>query len=113
MVEVSTAAMMSPLQKRFSLLLSVLSVLALFAAAALVYGWWKMRGSLAQLEGDRALPGLTAPVKIERDVLGVPTLTGTTRADVARATGFVHAQDRYFQMDLLRRRGAGELAEIF
>ncbi len=49
--------------------------------------------------------GLTAPVTIERDALGVPTVRGRTRADVARALGFVHAQDRFFQMDLLRRRG--------
>ena len=81
-------------------------MLALVAAAALFYGWRQMRGSLAQLDGERALPGLSAPVKIERDALGTPTITGATRADVARATGFVHAQDRFFQMDLLRRRGA-------
>jgi penicillin amidase len=104
---------MSPLHRRFSLLLSLLSVLALIGAAALFYGWREMRGSLAQLDGERALPGLSAPVKIGRDALGTPTITGTTRADVARATGFVHAQDRFFQMDLLRRRGAGELAELF
>jgi penicillin amidase len=104
---------MSPLRLRLSSLLSVLSVLVLIAAAALFYGWRQMRGSLAQLDGARALPGLTAPVKIERDALGTPTITGTTRTDVARATGFVHAQDRFFQMDLLRRRGAGELAELF
>lgn len=104
---------MSPLQKRISLLLSILSVLALFAAGALYYGWREMRGSLAQLDGDRALPGLSTPVKVERDALGTPTISGATRADVARATGFVHAQDRFFQMDLLRRRGAGELAELF
>jgi penicillin amidase len=50
---------------------------------------------------------------VERDALGVPTITGATRADVARALGFSHAQDRFFQMDLLRRSGAGELAELF
>jgi penicillin amidase len=43
----------------------------------------------------------------------VPTVTGASRADVARGLGFLHAQDRFFQMDLLRRRAAGELAEIF
>lgn len=104
---------MSPLRKRISLLLSVLSVLAIIAGAALFYGWRQMRGCLAQLDGERALPGLSAPVKIERDGLGTPTITGATRADVARVTGFIHAQDRFFQMDLLRRRGAGELAELF
>jgi penicillin amidase len=55
---------------------------------------------------------LTAPVEVSRDSLGIPTVTGANRADVARATGFLHAQDRYFQMDLSRRRAAGELAEL-
>ena len=70
-------------------------------------------GSLAQLEGTATVPGLLAPVTIDRDELGIPTLSGRTRADVARALGFVHAQERFFQMDLLRRRSAGELAELF
>lgn len=104
---------MSALQKRLSLLLSVLSVLVVLALLALAYAWWQMRGSLPQLDGRQPLAGLSAAVTIERDALGVPTLTGATRVDVARATGFVHAQDRFFQMDLLRRTGAGELAELF
>lgn len=103
---------MSALQKRLSLLLSVLSVLALVALLVGTYAWWQLRGSLAQLDGTRALPGLSAAVTVTRDALGAPTITGTTRLDVARATGFVHAQDRFFQMDLLRRTGAGELAEL-
>ena len=72
-----------------------------------------MRGSLAQLDGGAALAGLSAPVRVERDALGVPRLTGATRNDLARALGFLHAQDRFFQMDLSRRRAAGELAELF
>ena len=85
----------------------------LLALAALAWGRRQMRGSLAQLDGVQAVSSLTAAVTITRDALGVPTITGTNRRDVARATGFVHAQDRFFQMDLLRRRGAGELAELF
>jgi penicillin amidase len=50
---------------------------------------------------------------VTRDARGVPTLRGKSRTDVARALGFVHAQDRLFQMDLLRRKAAGELAEVF
>ncbi len=98
---------------RSRLLLSVLGALVAIAAAAFAWAWWQMRGSLPQLDGTRALAGLGAPVKVERDALGVPTVTGASRLDVARALGFLHAQDRFFQMDLLRRRGAGELAEIF
>lgn len=104
---------MSPLQKRLAALLSVLSLLLLIVVVAGAWGWWQMRGSRPQLDGERTLAGLGAPVKVERDALGVPTITGATRADVARATGFLHAQDRFFQMDLLRRRGAGELSELF
>ena len=104
---------MSVLKTRLQYLLSVLSILLLLVLGAVAWGWWQMRGSLAQLDGERALAGLGAPVKVERDALGVPTITGASRNDVARATGFVHAQDRFFQMDLLRRRGAGELSELF
>ena len=71
-----------------------------------------LRGSLPAIDGRVAAPGLTAPVTVERDALGVPTITGTTRSDVAYATGYVHAQDRYFQMDLSRRMPAGRLAEL-
>ena len=104
---------MPALRIRLQYLLSVLSVLLVIVLAAIAWAWWQMRGSLPQLDGEHALTGLAAPVKIGRDALGVPTITGATRPDVARALGFLHAQDRFFQMDLLRRSGAGELAEIF
>jgi len=72
-----------------------------------------LRASLPVLDGERTLAGLSAPVEVTRDDLGVPTVRGSNRIDVARATGFLHAQDRFFQMDLLRRLAAGELAALF
>ncbi len=90
-------------------------VLAALVLSGLTGGLWlraRLRASLPQLEGTRVLAGLRASVRIERDALGVPTIQGGNRPDVARATGFLHGQDRFFQMDLLRRRAAGELAEI-
>lgn len=105
--------MTSPLRKRLQILLAVLSVLAALAVIAAVVAYVWLRGSLPQLDGQRALIGLSAPVRIERDAQGVPRISGATRRDVARATGFLHGQERFFQMDLLRRRAAGELAEIF
>jgi penicillin G amidase len=78
-------------------------------------GLWltsRMRASLPQLEGERTLKGLTAPVRVERDAHGVPRVAGATRVDVARALGFLHGQERFFQMDLQRRRPAGEIAEL-
>ena len=83
---------------------------------AVVGGLWfrgALQDSLPRLEGELALEGLAAPVVVERDALGIPTIRGRNRLDVARATGFVHAQDRFFQMDLMRRSAAGELSELF
>jgi penicillin G amidase len=77
-----------------------------------VYGYWIFAGSLPQLEGKHSLVGLDGPVEIERDAAGVPTLEAGTRADLARALGFLHGQERFFQMDLLRRAGAGELSAL-
>jgi penicillin amidase len=90
------------------------AALLLLAAAtgAGAVGLVLLRGSLPQVDGTARLPGLAAPVEVERDGLGVPTVRGGSRADVARATGFLHGQDRFFQMDLLRRRAAGELSEL-
>ena len=90
----------------------VLAALLLAAASGAVWAAAQLRGSLPQLEGEQQLPGLSAPVDITRDGLGIPTVRGATRLDVARATGFLHAQDRFFQMDLARRRAAGELAAL-
>ena len=78
-------------------------------------GWWaygRLSASLPALDGQLTLPGLAAPVTVERDGLGIPTIRGRSRQDGARATGFRHAQDRFFQMDLARRRAAGELAAL-
>jgi penicillin G amidase len=83
---------------------------------ALSTGLWirsLITGSLPQLEGESTVTGLSAAVTIDRDALGVPTIRGTNRLDVARGLGFVHAQERFFQMDLLRRKGAGELSALF
>jgi penicillin amidase len=85
------------------------------AAGLLVYLWARtqVRGSLPRLDGELHVAGLTGDVRVERDGLGIPTIRGRDRTDVAFATGFVHGQDRFFQMDLMRRHAAGELAELF
>ena len=103
--------MHTPGLKRWSLriLLAGVGVLALASLGA----WLFLRASLAQLDGARRAPGLVDVVSVARDEYGVPLLQGSNRLDLAYATGFIHAQDRFFQMDLLRRVGAGELAELF
>lgn len=90
-----------------------LTVISLLLLAALgTAPWLAVRLSDARLDGEAAVAGLDAPVEIARDGLGVPTLTARSRRDLALATGFVHAQDRFFQMDLLRRVAAGELSAL-
>jgi penicillin amidase len=68
--------------------------------------------SLPQIDGQLAVPGLTAHVTVTRDAHGVPTLHAAGLYDLLFAQGYVTAQDRLWQMDMLRRHGAGELAEI-
>ncbi len=90
----------------------LLAVPVALVAAAIVAGWLALRGSLPRIDGEVELAGLAAGVTIERDAMGVPVIRGRSRIDVARATGFAHGQDRLFQMDLLRRVGAGELSAL-
>lgn len=90
----------------------LLVVLALVLLAALA-GWLAVRASLPQLEGSHATPGLSRTVSVERDALGSVTIEAGDALDAMQALGFVHAQERYFEMDLMRRSAAGELAALF
>ena len=87
---------------------------ALLAAVVVVasLAWLTVRASLPQLEGQIVAAELAAPVRIVRDATGIPTISGSSRLDLAYALGFVHGQDRFFQMDLIRRDAAGELSAI-
>ncbi|MBD0272291.1 MAG: penicillin acylase family protein, partial [Acetobacteraceae bacterium] len=69
------------------------------------------RRALPPLTGEVRLPGLSAPVLLLRDGLGVPHLRAATVRDAFLAQGFAHAQDRLFQMELNRRRALGRSAE--
>jgi len=90
------------------LVLLVVCVLGIAGSA-----WWALRESLPLVDGQHPLQGLRAEVQIERDGLGTATVRAQHRDDALRALGFVHAQERYFEMDLLRRSAAGELAGLF
>ncbi len=94
------------LLKRFVYVSGSLVIIAVVAL------WMAVRASLPQLDGNRALEGLAAPVQVSRDDTGVVTIRAANRRDAALATGFVHAQERFFQMDLMRRLAAGELAAL-
>lgn len=68
--------------------------------------------SRARLDGEVRVAGIAQSVEISRDARGVPVIRGESLDDVAFAQGFVHAQERFFQMDLLRRHASGELAAL-
>ncbi len=97
----------------------ILKIAAVAGLAALVLivglGLWvrsKLSGSLPQLDGEIVVEQLEAPAVIQRDAAGIPMIIARNRNDLAFATGFAHGQDRFFQMDLLRRNSAGELSEL-
>ncbi len=85
----------------------LIACLLIFIAALL------LRGSLPQYDGKTVLPSLSATVFVDRDALGSVTITGENRLDLTMAMGYVHAQERFFEMDLMRRQAAGELSELF
>lgn len=94
-------------------LLRSLGILLGLSILALGGIWLLLRGSLPELDGDPVLPGLAAAVQVQRDGNGMVTVDAADERDMARALGYVHAQERYFEMDLMRRSAAGELSELF
>ncbi len=102
----------APLRLILKLAAGLVILVLLIGTGAGLWLHHQLQLSLPRLEGSLVIPGLSQPVVIERDSLGVPTIRGDKRSDVALALGFVHAQDRFFQMDLMRRRGAGELSML-
>jgi penicillin amidase len=91
------------------LLLGLLAVVVVLAVA----GVWLVRRAWPQTAGKLVVPGLSAPVEVIRDRWGVPNLYASNEHDLFFAQGFVHAQDRLWQMEFNRRLGAGELSTLF
>ncbi|HJV87150.1 MAG TPA: penicillin acylase family protein [Noviherbaspirillum sp.] len=97
---------MTGILKKVALLL--VALLATFVAVAL----WYRSASQPQVDGKLKLEGLTAPVDIVRDAEGIPHIYAKSTADAYFALGYVHAQDRLWQLEMNRRIVAGRLAEI-
>jgi penicillin amidase len=98
----------TPLRTTLSVLLWLSLLVVALALGALLY----LRGSLPQVRGTLTLPGLSDTVEIVRDAHAVPHIYAQNAEDALFALGFVHAQDRLFQMDFQRRVGAGRLSEV-
>ncbi|HYJ49013.1 MAG TPA: penicillin acylase family protein, partial [Microbacterium sp.] len=85
-------------------------VIALIAAGFVV---WTIQRSFPQLEGTIAVEGLGGDVDVQRDELGIPTITAADSDDLFFAQGYVHAQDRFWEMDFRRHVTSGRLSELF
>src|SRR5882757_11313933 len=100
--------------RRIAIILTTLVILFAIIGFVTARHWFHqtMSDSLPQLDGSVAIPGLSAPVIIQRDAHGVPHIRAASLDDLVLAQGFVTAQDRLWQMDSLRRHASGTLAEI-
>ena len=95
---------------RIFLWISLLVVVVI--VSGLGYAYLAARAALPQLDGNISVKGLSAPVKVTREGHGVPAIEAASLEDLFFAQGYVTAQDRLWQMDVMRRFGSGELSEI-
>jgi len=94
------------------ILIWLITILIVLLLGLIAFAYFAARSALPQLDGNLAVKGLSAPVKVTRDRQGVPAIEAATLEDLFFAQGYVTAQDRLWQMDVMRRFGAGELSEI-
>ncbi|MEU2449944.1 penicillin acylase family protein [Streptomyces sp. NPDC012765] len=106
-----------PVKKKGRRARLIVLVLVLALVAGLGYGaYWSVdgvRASFPQTTGQLKVPGLTGTVEVKRDARGIPQLYADSDDDLFRAQGFVHAQDRFWEMDVRRHMTSGRLSEMF
>lgn len=93
-------------------LVALVAILIALGIAGVYYWPQAVEASFPQIDGQITLPGLDAPVDIYRDSMGVPHIYASTEHDLFFAQGYVHAQDRFWQMDFWRHQGAGRISEL-
>jgi penicillin amidase len=98
---------------RAKLAIGLGTVVLLLVLAAVLFVRHQIRVPFPVTEGSRRVRGISAAVQIVRDEYGVPTINAESEQDVAFGQGYVHAQDRLWQMDMQRRVAAGRLSELF
>ncbi len=110
----STASLPEVQRRNPALRILYYAVCALLVAliAAVWWLYWIAHSAVPQLDGSVAVPGISSKVRVVRDRQGVPTIEAATLEDLFFAQGYVTAQDRLWQMDMMRRAAAGELSEV-
>jgi penicillin amidase len=92
---------------------TIISVIVVLAILLGVAGVFLVRSSFPRMGGEITVSGLYRPVDIYRDSYGIPNIYAQSTHDLFFAQGYVHAQDRFWQMDFWRHIGSGRLAEMF
>ncbi|MGH9467299.1 MAG: penicillin acylase family protein [Terriglobales bacterium] len=113
MASATAVAHSQPPRRGWRIVAEVVGALVLLCVAVLGFLYFYVRGDRPQLDGQLQLAGLDAPASIVRDKLGVAHIHAQNIHDLYLAQGFAMAQDRLWQMDLMRRLGEGRLAEVF
>jgi len=111
----SATATLPEVRRRNPALRILYYAVCLLLAAMIIAIWWLYwiaHSALPQLDGKVSVPGISSKVRVVRDAQGVPTIEAATLEDLFFAQGYVTAQDRLWQMDILRRAAAGELSEV-
>ncbi len=100
-------------RRRGHFLRTIVVVVLVILVVAIAGAWLTLRAGLPVLSGQHVLTGLSGEAIVTRDALGIATIRAHDVNDTARALGYVHAQERFFEMDLMRRLASGEVAELF
>jgi len=107
----------SKIKKGYRVLIWMVSILVILALLLAAFGftWVKVTApkSFPQVDGEIHLTGLDGPVNVYRDGMGIPNIYATSAHDLFMAQGYVHSQDRFWQMDFWRHIGSGRLSEMF
>jgi penicillin amidase len=111
----SVTASLPEVRRRNPALRVLYYAVCLLLSVLIIAIWWLYgiaHSALPQLDGSVSVPGISSTVRVVRDAQGVPTIAAATLEDLFFAQGYVTAQDRLWQMDILRRAAAGELSEV-
>ncbi len=102
------------MKKKFSrFLIWLVSIVVILGIVLSAFGVFTARQSFPQTTGNIQLSGLDGPVDVYRDSMGIPHIYAATIHDLFMAQGYVHAQERFWQMDFWRHTGSGRLSEMF
>jgi penicillin amidase len=101
------------MKKLFKVIVVIVSIVAFLVGSSVITWFWFSRRAFPKTSGKISVGGIRAPVYIVRDSDGIPHIYAQNTEDLYFAQGYVHAQDRFWQMELWRRIGSGRLSEYF